>query len=289
MSGGQPPLGPAGVMRSWMRAGRGGGPGPGPWLRVLWWLVFLVGAAYFLLPLLATLLFSLRDNPPTAAYTGLFSNPEFLSTFGYSVAIGLVTIVISVLLVVPTAFWVRLRLPALRPVVEFITLLPFAVPPITLVFGLITTYAPAPFHLTGSENGSNLLLVAGYVVLSLPYMYRAADTGLASIDVRTLTEAAQSLGSGWPTILWRVILPNVRVAVLSGAFLTLAIVVGEFTMAIFLARNTFAPFLSILGDADPFQQSAGALVSFGMTWIAMIIISLIGRGSQNRISVAGAR
>jgi putative spermidine/putrescine transport system permease protein len=157
------------------------------------------------------------------------------------------------------------------------------------VFGLITTYAPPPFGLTGSENGSNFLLIAGYVVLSLPYMYRAADTGLAAIDVRTLTEAAQSLGSGWTTILWRVILPNVRVAVLSGAFLSLAIVVGEFTMAIFLARNTFAPFLSILGGADPFQQAAGALLSFGMTWIAMIIISLIGRGSQNRISVAGAR
>ena len=289
-AGGQPPLAPAGVMKSWLRAGAmGGGTRPARLTRIFWWIVFLVGAAYFFLPLLATLLFSLRDNPPTAAYTGLVSNPEFLQTFGYSLAIGLITIVISVLLVVPTAFWVRLRLPHLRPVVEFITLLPFAVPPITLVFGLITTYAPPPFRLTGDENGSNFLLIAGYVVLSLPYMYRAADTGLGAIDVRTLTEAAQSLGGGWPTILMRVILPNVRVAVLSGAFLTLAIVLGEFTMAIFLARNTFAPFLSILGDADPFQQSAGALISFALTWVAMIIISLIGRGSQNRISVAGAR
>jgi putative spermidine/putrescine transport system permease protein len=86
-----------------------------------------------------------------------------------------------------------------------------------------------------------------------------------------------------------VILPNVRVAVISGAFLTLAIVVGEFTIAIFLARPAFAPFLGLLGDQDPYEQAAGALISFGMTWIAMIIISLLGRGSQTRISVGGAR
>jgi putative spermidine/putrescine transport system permease protein len=223
------------------------------------------------------------------AYTGLFSNAEFLSSFAYSLVVGLTTIAISILLVVPTAFWVRLRLPRVRPLIEFITLLPFMVPPVVLVFGLISTYSPPPISLTGSDTGSTVLLIAGYVVLSLPYMYRAADTGLSTIDVRTLTEAAQSLGSGWPTILLRVILPNVRVAVIAGAFLTLAIVLGEFTMATFLARPMFAPFLGLLGTADPFQQSAGALISFGMTWIAMIIISLVGRGSRTQISVAGAR
>jgi putative spermidine/putrescine transport system permease protein len=234
------------------------------------------------------LAFSLRPNPPGVAYSGLFSNAEFLSSFGYSLAVGLITIAVSVLLVVPTAFWVRLKLPRVRPLIEFITLLPFMVPPVVLVFGLISTYSPPPISLTGSDTGSTVLLIAGYVVLSLPYMYRAADTGLSTIDVRTLTEAAQSLGSGWPTILFRVILPNVRVAVIAGAFLTLAIVLGEFTMATFLARPMFAPFLGLLGTADPFQQSAGALISFGMTWIAMIIISLVGRGSRTQISVAGA-
>jgi putative spermidine/putrescine transport system permease protein len=288
--GGTASLGPVGVMRSWLRAGGGGGSRRiGRGQRLFWWLVFLVGAAYFFIPLLATLAFSLRSNPTGVAYTGLFSNAEFLSSFGYSLAVGLITIAVSVLLVVPTAFWVRLKLPRIRPLIEFITLLPFMVPPVVLVFGLISTYSPPPISLTGSDTGSTVLLIAGYVVLSLPYMYRAADTGLSTIDVRTLTEAAQSLGSGWPTILFRVILPNVRVAVIAGAFLTLAIVLGEFTMATFLARPMFAPFLGLLGTADPFQQSAGALISFGMTWIAMIIISFVGRGSRTQISVAGAR
>ena len=243
-----------------------------------------------LLPaLVGTLAFSLRDKPITAAYTGLLKNKEFLSSLAYSFGIGLATVVFSTVLIVPTAFWVRLRLPRVRPLIEFITLLPFMVPPVVLVFGLISTYSRQPLQLTATNTGSDVLLVAAYVVLSLPYMYRAADTGLAAIDIRGLTEAAQSLGAGWPTILIRVILPNVRVAVLSGAFLTLAIVVGEFTIATFLARPAFAPFLGLLGSADPFQQSSVALVSFGLTWIAMIIISLLGRGSSSKISVGGAR
>ena len=138
----------------------------------------------------------------------------------------------SISLLMPTAYWVRLRVPRARPFVEFITLLPFVIPPIILVFGLIQTFSQPPLPLTYTDFGSNVLLVAAYTVLSFPYMYRAIDTGLQATDIRSLTEAAQSLGAGWLRILVFVILPNLRVAILSGAFLTLAIVIGEFTIAI---------------------------------------------------------
>ena len=151
----------------------------------------------------------------------------------------------------PTAYWVQLRVPRARPVVEFVTLLPFVIPPVVLVFGLIRVYSRPAVPLTHTDIGSTRLLVFGYVVLSLPYMYRAVDTGLRSIDVRSLTEAAQSMGAGWFTILWRIILPNLRVALLSGAFLTLAIVLGEFTIASFLARPAFGPYLTLLSQTRP--------------------------------------
>lgn len=257
-------------------------------VRLFWWLVFIVGAIYFFVPLIGTLAFSLRDVPITSAYTGILDDKEFASTLLYSFVVGVATVVVSTALVVPTAFWVRLKLPRIRPLIEFITLLPFMIPPVVLVFGLISTYSQPPVALMESSMGANLLLVAAYVVLSLPYMYRAADAGLSSIDVRALTEAGQILGAGWPTILIRIILPNVRVAVLSGAFLTLAIVIGEFTIASFLGRPAFAPYLGLLGSADPFRQAAVALVSFGLTWIAMIIIAFLGRSSQTSISVGGA-
>jgi putative spermidine/putrescine transport system permease protein len=258
-------------------------------LRLGWWVIFIIGITYFILPLLGTLNFSLKSQPFLSAYTGFLQDPKFYTTLGYSFVVGFITIIVSISLMVPTAYWVRLRVPRAKPFVEFITLLPFVIPPIVLVFGLISTYSHPPLPFTHTDIGSTALLTFGYVVLSFPYMYRAVDTGLRSMDIQSLTEAAQSLGAGWIRILITIILPNLRVALLSGAFLTLAIVVGEFTMANFLARPAFAPYLSLLGSNAPYQQAAVALVSFGLTWIAMGFIALLGRGQRNRITVTGTR
>ncbi len=257
--------------------------------RAWWWLVFIAGFLYFFLPLLATFEFSMRAKPAFAAYTNAFKDPQFFGSLEISFLIGILTILLSIVLIVPTAYWVRLKLPRLRPLVEFVTLLPFVIPPVVLVFGLIRTYSRPPLSLTGSDFGSAGLLVLAYVVLSLPYMYRSVDAGLRAIDVATLTEAAQSLGAGWFTIIVRVILPNLRVALLSGAFLTLAIVVGEFTIANYLYPRTFGPYLSHLGNNKAYEPAAVSLISFGLTWLAMIAISVFGRGSRTRVEIAGAR
>jgi len=258
--------------------------------RILSWLVFIAGVLYFLLPLYATLEFSLRTKVPFVAYTNvLFKDPEFASSLLYSAIVGVITIVVSLLIIVPTAYWVRLRLPRLRPVVEFVTLLPFVIPPLVLVFGLLRAYATGPIPLTGSDLGLNILVVAAYVVLSFPYMYRAVDSGLQAINVRSLTEAAQSMGAGWARILITIIFPNIRVALLSGSFLTLAIVIGEYTIASFLVRPAFAPYLALLGQNKAFEPAAVTIISFGLTWTAMGMIALLGRGSRQSVQVAGAR
>ncbi len=285
----RPPLGPLGVMRSWLRLGPGQ-PRRRRSFGSLWaWLIFVLGFVYFFLPLLATLEFSLRMKPFGQAYANVLRDPKFVQSLGYSFLIGIATILISLIVIVPTAYWVRLKVPRLRPLVEFVTLMPFVIPPVILVFGLIRIYSRQPLVLTATDLGSSVLLVAAYVVLSFPYMYRAVDTGLAAMDVRTLTEAAQSLGAGWGRILWQIIFPGLRVALLSGAFLTLAIVVGEFTIATFLARPAFGPYLSLLGQNRAFEPAAVALISFGLTWAAMGTIALFGRGTRGRIQVTGAR
>jgi putative spermidine/putrescine transport system permease protein len=257
---------------------------------VVWWVVFLIGVLYFVIPLWGTLDFALKSKPFGSAFTAVFQDGKVFSTLLYSFAAGLITIVVSVTLIVPTAFWVRLRYPGLRPYVEFITLLPFVIPTVVLVFGLLHTYSgQTPIPLGNSESGLNFLLIAAYVVLSFPYMYRAVDTGLRTIDIRSLTEASQSLGAGWATILWRVILPNLRVSILSGAFLTLAIVIGEFTIANFLARPMFATYLQLISGNLAYQPAAVALMSFAITWAAMGAISLVGRGGRAKIQIGGTR
>jgi putative spermidine/putrescine transport system permease protein len=245
------------------------------------WLWIGLGLVYFFLPLLATLLFSFRARPPLSGYQNVLQDPKFLESFTFSLQVAVLTIIVSLLVIVPTTYWIHLRLPRLRPFVEFVTLLPFVVPAIVLVFGLIRIYSRPPLQLTATAGSSNLLLVAAYVVLSFPYMYRAVDTGLRAIDVRTLTEAAQSLGAGWSTILFRVILPNVRPAVLSGAFLTFAIVIGEFTMASLLDRPAFGPYLQNIGANKAYEPAALAIIAFAVTWACMGLINVFGRSPRD--------
>ncbi|EHK57771.1 ABC transporter permease [Allomesorhizobium alhagi] len=245
------------------------------------WLTFAVGAAYFFIPLIATFEFSLRmrrGEYSFDAYRVVFGDIRFQETFGYSVVVACFTILLGVLLVVPTAYWIRLRMPHIRPVVEFITLLPLIIPAIVIVFGYIRMYgssSPLPFLAT--RRGTDLLLIIGYATLALPYMYRAVDTGLRTIDVRTLTEAAQILGAGWTTIIARIILPNVLIAVLSGAFLTFAIVIGEFTMASLLNRPAFGPYLQNIGANRAYEPAALAVIAFAITWGCMAVIQLLSR------------
>lgn len=243
------------------------------------WLWIALGAAYFFVPLLSTLLFSLKMKKgglSLAAYQSVLRDPTFMKTFGFSTEMAVLTLILSILIVVPTAYWIHIRLPKLRPVVEFITQLPFVVPPIVLVFGLIHTYSKRPLQLTRTP----LLLVMGYVVLSLPYMYRSVDNGLRAMDVRKLTEAAQSLGAGWITILVHVIFPNLTAALLSGIFLTFAIVIGELTMASMLAWPAFGPYMALLGQNRAYEPAALTIMSFALIWAAMGLLQLFGRTSK---------
>lgn len=249
--------------------------------RVWSWAAITFGALYFLLPLIGTVEFSLRmrrGEYSLDAYASVLADPNFRATFGYSIVMALLTIVLGVLIVVPTAYWVRLRLPRLRPVIEFITLLPLVIPAIVVVFGYIRLYnTSSMLPLTGSAAGTNLLLLCGYATLALPYMYRAVDTGLSTLDVRSLTEAAQSLGAGWVRIIGGLILPNVIGAVMSGAFLSFAIVIGEFTMAALLNRPAFGPYMQLLGANRAYEPAALAVIAFAATWGCMGLMQLMSR------------
>lgn len=245
------------------------------------WFWFILGLLYFFLPLVSTIEFSLRmikGRYTLEAYRVAFEDPRFYTSFGYSTLWALITIIISLLLVVPTAYWVHLRLPKLRPLVEFVTLMPFVVPAVVLIFGLIRLYGRPPLVLTTTPSA----LIVGYVVLSFPYMYRAVDTGLRAVDIHTLTEAAQSLGASWFTIIKDVIFPNLRVALLSGIFLTFAIVMGEFTFASLLSWPAFGPYIEEIGSMRAYTPQAVSVMSFAITWISIAVFQRIGRAAPGQ-------
>jgi putative spermidine/putrescine transport system permease protein len=254
---------------------------------VLW---LLIGAAYFLLPLIALLLFSLKGELTGKCctldnYGTILDDPQFVKALRQSFILSLETIVISLALLIPTVYLVHLKLPRLRPVISFLALVPFVVPPIVLVVGLFDVLKGTPDWFYAQPYG---FLVGAYVILAFPYMYFSLDAGFRAIDVHTLTEAAQSLGAGWRTTLLSVILPNIRVAALGGAFLTLAIVMGEFTIAVLAAFDTFPVYIQYINQTKAYPAAAVSLMSFGITWLAMIALLVVGRRTGGQ-AVAGAR
>ncbi len=252
------------------------------------WLWLGLGMVYMIVPLFATTLFSLqaqKDTLSLLAYQNILAGPEFFSSFAFSFQTALLVIAISVLLLVPTAYWVQLRMPRLQPVIELLTLLPIVIPAVVLVFALIRSYNRTP--LTDSREGTYVLLVGAYVMLAFPFIYRSVDIGLRAINVRTLTEAAQSLGAEWYTVLARVILPNILVAVLSGAFVTFAIVMGEFTIAALLSQPAFGPYMHRLSLRRVYEPSAVAVMSFVLTWAAIAVLQVISRRGSAATQVLG--
>lgn len=251
------------------------------------WLWLCLGLVYFFLPLLATFLFSLRGKKGVlgfTAYQHVFADPQFLKTFGFSLEMAALTVVVGLALIVPTAIWIQLKVPKAKLLIEILALMPFVIPPIILAFGLIRSYAKPPFALVSSPA----LLVAGYIVISFPYIYRSIDSGLRAMDLRGLTEAAQSLGAGWPSLLFHVVLPNLRTALLSAVFLTFAIVIGELTLAVLLAWPAFGPYMALVGRDLAYEPAALAILSFALTWGSIGLIQLLTRTGRDKAAGVGA-
>ena len=256
----------------------------------LWaWFWGILGLLYFFVPLYGTLDFSLRMVKGTLslrAYQVVLKDPQFLDSFRYSAVMGLITVLLGIAIFMPTVYWVHLRFPGVRPIMDIITLLPFMVPVIVYVFGLIRTFSRAPFMLTLTPTGTDVIIAAGYVILAMPYMYRALDIGMQSIDVRTFTEAAQSLGSNGFQVLVDVILPNMRVAVLSGALISFAMVIGELILGSFLVRPALGSYMEQMGRDHAYEPAALAIMSYALTWVCLGLLQFVSR-SGNTQQVTG--
>jgi putative spermidine/putrescine transport system permease protein len=244
-------------------------------------VVLLIGALYFLVPIACTVKFSLEQGHQGfgfGAYRQIFNDPAFRDTLWFSFQLAIETTLVTMALMVPTVYWVHLRLPRIRPVVESVTILPFVIPPIVLVVGLFDFFkAFAPDWMLERFVFTPKFLVAAYVVLALPFVYRALDAGIRAIDIQTLTEAAQSLGASRTRTLFRVILPNLREAVLAACLLTFVIVLGEFTIASIALYQTFPVYITTVGSAQAFPAAALTVIAVALTFLASAVFLVLGR------------
>ena len=212
------------------------------------WAILVIAAIFFAMPLVMTAAFSFWEGGARygfSAYHLLWNSPKLFEAMALSVELALATVAALVALLVPAMIFMNLHAPKLRPLFEFIATLPFVVPAIALVAGLSAL-------ITGPEwlIGTPFYLVIPYFFLALPYAYRSIDVGLRAIDLATLTEAGQSLGAGMGQIIWLVVLPSLRSAMVGSALLTLAVVFGEFTFANVLLFHTYAVYINEIGQHE---------------------------------------
>jgi putative spermidine/putrescine transport system permease protein len=258
-------------------------------------IVLTVAAIYFVGPLLAAFWFSIHNNLGVNfhAYTQMFQAPGLLDALAMSLGLSVVTVVVSLALLVPTMLLIHLRFPKVRPVIEVLSLFPLVVPPIVLVVGVSKVIAwgnnADPLSFTGQlfnqllNSHPPMILALEYVILVLPFGYRSIDAGLRTSGITTLVEAASNLGASWLSILWRVVLPTLRTAVLTAAILAFALVFGEFTMASILQYQTFAVWLLQFQNNDGQLSVALALMSLLLTWVVLMVFTAIaGRDPSTR-------
>ncbi len=240
------------------------------------WSVVVVCALYFLFPLWAIAKFTL-DLPLEGwtfkAYTKAVQEPELHTTLWLSLRITGGTVALSLALMIWTVLWTTLKVKRMQPVVEFISILPYMVPPIAFVVGIAGVFRPAfPSFIANPYS-----LIFFYTVLAMPFTYRSLDAGLRAIDVKTLTEASRGLGAGWMTTIMRVVVPNLRSALLGATFLTVAVVLGEYTIASLLLINTFPIFLATYNSKEIFAGPALGLMSMLAVAVLFALLGLFTR------------
>jgi putative spermidine/putrescine transport system permease protein len=266
---------------------RAGRRGAGAWRFV----VLLLLGLYFVIPIAASVVFTVRDRGRGGVtlqhYAEIPGSEGFAAAFTRSLALAGLTVVIVLLLMIPTVVLVDLRLPRLRTAVELLTLTPLVLPPIALVVGVRSVLSWAPDYFLNTPLADAFfalqkpelpwILVFVYVVLALPFVYRALDAGVRGADLRTLTEAARNLGASWPRVLVSVVLPVLRTSVLNAAFITFALVLGEFTVAAILGFETFPTWIVRISGSAAQLSVAVSVLSLMVTWLLLLLISALDR------------
>jgi putative spermidine/putrescine transport system permease protein len=255
------------------------------------WAILILVGGYLLLPLVAMLEFSTKGPGGQRTFRpwlAIMEDDDLIEAILISLQIAALTVIGVLLLLIPTMTWAYLKVPRLKRPIEFLCLLPLAIPAIVLVVGIAPIFQVIRRNLTGSP----LALVLIDVILVLPFAHRAIDAGLRSIDVSTLAEAARSLGAGWPRVIAQIIVPNIRGAILSAAVISVALVLGEFTISSLLNYDTIQVVINLLGKSDAFVAvavSLGALAFAFLLILALASVAPTGRRSAEEPVTGEAR
>ncbi|MBN6190732.1 ABC transporter permease subunit [Aneurinibacillus sp. BA2021] len=248
------------------------------------WVIGVLVGASFAVPLVSTFLFTLRgaDGPSFEHWAALFDPAAAAALrpiwtgLGNSLILAVVTVAIVLLVLAPTMILVNLRFPRLKPAFEFLALLPISIPAIVLVVGL----APLYLQIGRTLGTGTWTLAFAYGITVLPFAFRSIQAAIDAADLRTLSEAARSLGASWPAVVLRVLAPNLRQGLLAASLLSIAVVLGEFTIASLLNRPVFQTAMLVVQKQDPYAPAIFTLLALLLVFLLLLLIGRVARGSR---------
>jgi putative spermidine/putrescine transport system permease protein len=250
--------------------------------------ILLIVFGYLLLPLFAMVEFSTRGDYGSrslGSFAAILDYPDLIDGIVTSLQIAVLTVFGMLLLLVPTMVWTVVRIPRMRRVIEFLCLLPLAIPAIVLVVGIAPIYRWMGQHL-GGVGGSPLTLAFIDIILVLPFAYRAIDSGVRTVDIATLSDAARSLGAGWPRTIVQIIVPNIRGGILAASVLAVALVLGEYTISSLLSFSTLQVVIFQLGKRDAYVAVAVSLSALIFAFVLLYIIARFAPGAGGSVQRA---
>jgi len=258
-------------------------------IRPAGWQIFTVALFlfYMLLPIVSTYIFSvatrwdrtiLPEGYTLEFYIRAFQTSYFVTTLRNSLILSVATILVSLIVIVPTVYWVHTRLTGFKPLLDVLMILPFGIPTVVLALALVQVYNFPPLA------RSPILLIGAVVVYSMPFMYRPVSNAMQAIDALTLTEAGQSLGANVYQVLSKIIIPNILPGILSGSLLVFSTVFAEYTLTSLIVGAKFKTFPLLLVEYTRINGNIAAafsVVSFTIAWLVSILILWVGTKGQD--------
>lgn len=232
--------------------------------------VLIIAMALFFTPIAASAWFGFTlpgKGFTTGSLVLALASADFAPQLLLTLQLAVLSTIASLMLLVQTLLWLHLKRPRLLRIAEWLSVLPYVVPAIALVGGASLFFrATIPGFLVSPYS-----LVPFYVIVSLPLVYRTLDAGIRAIDVRTLFDASTSLGATAAQTVLRVLLPNLRPAVIAASLLCGVMTLGEYALAALLLHNTFPVFLLGIGTSHPRAAAALSFIVIIATWLLLVV------------------
>lgn len=203
-----------------------------------------------------------------------------------------ITTLILLFLGIPLAYWLSYSRSRFKIFVKTLVSMPLVLPPSVLGFYLLIAFNPHQPFGRWLEAGFGLRfvfsfegIVLGSVIFSLPFMVNPIQSGFESLPY-SLLEASYTLGKSSLVTLVKVLLPNIRSALLVAIIMTFAHTIGEFGVVLMIGGNipeeTRVASIAIYNEVEALnydQANFYASVLFVISFMTLLLMNLYNKSS----------